>query len=213
MKEVFRMKLSKALAVFAAIVLAASAPARTLATVVDAATSATKTTGNAPVSTAAPAFSPDIAYSLQDMLTYALLSEYATEAAYAADMHKYGDQSPFTELQAATDLRIKLLKTLFENLGLALPVNTAAEGLAAPSSLQEEYRARAVAETQKIQMYQVFLTQALPDDVRAAFESLLSGSTDALGILDNLIVAGAPEGNGGKKDDDDEKDDEEGGDD
>jgi hypothetical protein len=217
---VLSMKFMKALAIFTAVLLAAGAAARTLAAAADATTSATQPgtgtgTGSGPA--AAPAFSPDTAYTLEEMLNYALLDEYTTEAAAAAVNAKFGEQTPFAELQALTAQRILLLKGLFESYGFAIPLNTAAENLKVPSSLQAAYSAGLKAETRKIQMYEAFLAQAgLPDSVRTAFEELLQGAKDARDIFEPLTAQNAQgddNKNNGDRDDDDDKEDDEGGDD
>lgn len=210
-KEVLSMKFMKALAVFTAVLLAAGATAHTLAAAADATTSATQPgtgTGTGSSQAAAPAFSPDTAYTLEEMLNYALLDEYTTEAAAAAVNAKFGEQSPFAELQVLTVQRILLLKGLFESYGFAIPENTAAENLKVPSSLQAAYNAGLKAETRKVQMYEAFLAQAgLPDSVRAAFEELLQGAKDARDIFEPLAVQNAQNDDRDDNDDDDDKDD------
>jgi len=206
-KEVICMKTMKALAVLAAALLAFGIPAHTLAAGADASTSATPPdngVSNA-AAYAAPAFSPDTAYPLEEMLNYALLEEYATEAAAAKVIARFGGHYPFMELQELAAQRILLLKGLFESFGFALPVNNAADSLKTPSSLSAAYGAGLAAETRKIQMYQAFLAQdSLPDGVRAAFEELLLGSVGYRDIFGRLAAQNAQKESNDDRDDDED---------
>lgn len=126
----------------------------------------------------AAAAQADNAYSLSDMLEYAIEDEYAAQAEYAAIMEVYGVQRPFSNIIRSEQTHIDWLLPLFEEYGVTVPVNDAASGTVIPASLTEAYAIGVDAEIKNIAMYASFLEEDLPDDVRDVFERLMNASVN-----------------------------------
>lgn len=115
-------------------------------------------------------------YTVQEMLTYAILDEYAAQAEYQGIIEKYSNVKPFSNVVTAEGRHIDLVKTLMEKYEVAVPQNDAASKVAAPESLLEAYKAGVAAEVRNIEMYNKFLGQNLPEDVKTLFTSLVRAS-------------------------------------
>jgi hypothetical protein len=134
---------------------------------------------------------------LEEMLTYAIQDEYLARAEYEAIMEEYGSIAPFSNIIRAEESHISQLVPLFESNGLAVPADDAADYVILPASLDEAYQAGIDAEIANIAMYELFLAQELPDDVRAVFENLMAGSQSHLSAFENAASGGgAGSGNG-----------------
>ena len=117
-------------------------------------------------------------YTLEQMLTLAMQDEYNAQATYDAILKAFGESNAFTNIVKAEATHQEELRTLFQNYGIAMPENTAAQNVTAPVSLQE---AGVNAENANIAMYQAFLAQKdLPDDVRGVFNTLVNASQNHL---------------------------------
>ncbi len=122
----------------------------------------------------------DECLTLNKMLSYAIQDEYAAEAEYEKIMEIYGDVRPYANIIKAEKQHISALIPLFEAKALAIPVNDAKNHLVIPSSLKESYTIGVDAEIKNIEMYDLFLSEDLPDDVRRVFESLQAASENHL---------------------------------
>lgn len=121
------------------------------------------------------------AYTLEEMLTYALQDEYAAEAEYIAIQEAFGVDNPFANIMRAEVTHQNELLPLFEAYGIAVPENTAADHVVIPATLQETYEIGVEAEIKNIAMYETFLAQdGLPEDVAAVFTSLMNASKNHL---------------------------------
>ena len=118
----------------------------------------------------------DTEYTLEEMLTYAIEDEYAAQAEYEAIMNTFGTVRPYTNIITAEQQHISELLPLFETYGLAVPENGAASLVIVPGTLAETYAIGVEAEEKNIAMYDLFLKEDLPDDVRIVFENLKSAS-------------------------------------
>ena len=116
-------------------------------------------------------------YTVEEMLTYALLDEYMAKAEYEAIIETFGEIKPFTNIVLAEQTHIDLLLPLFEAYGFVLPENNAVESVVIPDSITSALATGVEAEEKNIAMYETFLAQDnLPEDVRAAFEYLVAAS-------------------------------------
>lgn len=127
----------------------------------------------------------DSAYTLEEMLTYAIQDEYLAQAEYAAIMEEYGQVSPFNNIIKAEESHISSLVILFDDYEFAVPINDASDRVVLPDALEDSYGIGVEAEIQNIAMYEKFLEQDLPDDVRVVFEELLAGSENHLKAFEN----------------------------
>lgn len=129
-------------------------------------------------------------YSLEDMLTYALIDEYTAQATYQAIIDTYGEVRPFTNIVLAEQTHIDLLLPLFETYGIEVPVNDIVV-TEIPDSIASALATGVVAETANIELYQAFLAQDLPDDVATVFQTLINASTHHLAAFSKDRLAGA----------------------
>ncbi len=126
-------------------------------------------------------------YTTEQMLTYAIQDEYMALAEYRAIIEKHGALRPFTSLIEAEQRHIDLLKPLFTAYGVAMPEDDTAGRVTAPETLTEAYEAGLKAETDNTAMYGAFLSQTLPDDVKAVFASLKAASENHLSTFERRI--------------------------
>ena len=131
-------------------------------------------------------------YSLEDMLTAALLDEYLAQATYEQIINTYGDVKPFTKIVLAEQQHINLLLPLFETYGISVPENQAASQVVLPDSIASALATGVEAEKANIAMYEAFLAQDnLNDDVRTVFESLKTASIHHLAAFSKDRLNGA----------------------
>ena len=123
-------------------------------------------------------------YTIEEMLTYAIQDEYMAYAEYRELMDTFGVSNPFSNILKAEATHISELETLFEAYGYALPENTAADLVIIPADLETALNTGVQAEINNIAMYELFLSQNLPDDVRAVFEALQDASESHLAAFE-----------------------------
>lgn len=129
----------------------------------------------------------DTSLSLADMLTYAMQDETVARAEYAAILATYGSVRPFANIIRAEESHIASLLPLFEAYGIAVPADESASLVTTVPSLTEAYQTGVSAEVNNIAMYETFLDQNLPDNVRAVFESLMRASENHLRTFQNRL--------------------------
>ena len=120
-------------------------------------------------------------FTLEDMLTYAILDEYLAKAEYEAIIDTFGEVMPFVKIVEAEQTHIDLLLPLFETYGIEVPENNAANQVVIPESITSALATGVQAEEANIAMYELFLSQDnLADDVRTVFEYLKNASENHL---------------------------------
>jgi hypothetical protein len=127
------------------------------------------------------------AYTLTDMLTYAVQDEELAYAEYAKIVETYGNTRPFANIIKAEQSHIAALEKLFAAYGVALPANSAADYVTVPSSLTDALNAGIQAEKNNIAMYEKFLSQNLPDDVKSVFTALKNASEHHLAAFERSL--------------------------
>ena len=135
----------------------------------------------------AKAASEDKSYTLTEMLTYAIQDEYLAKAEYALIIDTFDISRPFTNIMRAEDRHIEELLPLFEAHGVPVPEIDTASHTAIPATLAETFAIGVDAEVKNIAMYDTFLEQDLPDDVRAVFENLKNGSVSHLAAFERGV--------------------------
>ena len=129
----------------------------------------------------------DTNLSLADMLTYAIQDEYAARAEYEAILDSYGTVRPFSNILRAEETHIDALLPLFTEYGINAPADEGAARAALPDNLTSAYQTGVNAEVTNIAMYDLFLEQNLPADVRVVFESLMHASENHLRAFQNRL--------------------------
>jgi len=125
--------------------------------------------------------------TIEQMLTYAIQDEYLARAEYELIIGEYGDIRPFTNIMAAEERHIEWVKELFDEYGYAVPEDTAGKYVVLPEDLKSSFETGVQAEIDNIAMYESFLKQDLPADVRDLFERLQGASENHLRAFRNNL--------------------------
>ncbi len=122
--------------------------------------------------------------TLADMLTYALQDERIARMEYQVILDTFGSSRPFSNIIKAEESHIGYLVDLFADHTLAVPADGMAKP-AAPKDWASAIEAGRQAEIDNIAMYDKFLSQNLPADVRGVFEQLKAASHQHLRAFTN----------------------------
>lgn len=117
---------------------------------------------------------------IAQMLIYAIQDEYVARAEYEYLIDELNAGTPFTNIMKAEVTHIEMLIPLFEAYGLEVPEDTSADHLLPAVSITEALETGVLAEINNIAMYDQFLEQDLPDDIRDAFTALRDASKNHL---------------------------------
>lgn len=181
---------------------------------VDTVTSATQpaTGTSTQTNTEISFFSADRPYTLEEMLKYAILDEYAAQALYNDTVTLYAAQEPFQRLLQDEEALINLLTQLLKDNSGALPDLTVIFEKPKEVSLRAACLAGIKAEQISIDMYKAFLAKDnLPEGVADVFQLLLDSSIGHLDALKTLADGegwAQPTQYNGSHDDRDDKDNE-----
>ena len=138
--------------------------------------------------------SADTKYSLEEMLVYAIEDEYLAQAEYDVIMDTYGTKKPFSNIIKAEATHISLLEPFFEEYDVKVPVKDWESLVAVPESLDAAYEIGVEAEEKNIAMYESFLKENLPDNVREVFEDLMNASKKHLAAFQRQVDGVTGEG-------------------
>jgi hypothetical protein len=116
---------------------------------------------------------------LASMLTYAIQDERIARTEYEVILERFGSQRPFANIVQAERTHESWLLGLFAAHGIAVPSDATARPIA-PKDWATAIEAGRQAEIDNIAMYDRFLAQSLPADVRQVFEQLKAGSQNHL---------------------------------
>jgi len=125
--------------------------------------------------------------SIEQMLTYSIQDEFLARAEYELIMEEYGSIRPFTNIMAAEQRHIEWVTELFEAYGYTVPEDTARQHVVLPDDLKSSFETGVQAEIDNIAMYETFLREDLPDDVRDLFERLKQASENHLRAFRNNL--------------------------
>ncbi len=141
-------------------------------------------------------------FEIDEMLDYAMEDEYLALEEYVAIMENFDVSRPFANILKAEETHIKLLEPLFEEYGIQIPSEDWKSRVTIPESLEEAYAIGVEAEIKNIEMYEKFLAQDLPEDMRLTFERLKTASEHHLEAFerqverDSSALSSYPRGNG-----------------
>jgi hypothetical protein len=141
-------------------------------------------TASAAVLTGAKAALADKDLTLTEMLTYALQDERIARAEYEVILDAFGNVRPFSNIIKAEETHIRYVTDLFAAHKIAVPTDATAKP-AAPKDWASAIEAGRQAEIDNIAMYDTFLAQNLPADVRQVFEQLKAASQNHLRAFTN----------------------------
>lgn len=114
--------------------------------------------------------------TMEEMFTYAIQDEHLAHGEYAYVLETFGDQAPFNNIVSAEAQHISEMTVLFEKYDLAVPADESADHLHPVADIKEALDACVAGEVDNIAMYNKFLEQDIPDDVRATFTALRNAS-------------------------------------
>ncbi|GEM_PF-2338611 len=122
--------------------------------------------------------------TIEAMLRYAIEDEYLARQEYESIMAVFGEQNPFSNIIVAEERHIELLKEIYQTYGYDLPEDLAIDHVVIPESIVVALEVGVAAEIDNIAMYEKFLEQELPDDIRAVFVELRDGSISHLAAFE-----------------------------
>ena len=140
-------------------------------------------------------------YTMEDMLLYAIQDEYLALAEYNYLIEELGADRPFTNIVGAEQNHIEAIELLYTTHGIEIPTIDPSSLLYLPTSIEEALSIGVQAEIDNIAMYETFLNQDLPEDVRISFENLQSASESHLAAFENNTQNGGRNNNQGKTQD------------
>jgi len=129
----------------------------------------------------------DTDLTIGEMLTYAIQDEYLARGEYAVILDAFGSQNPFANIIRAEQTHIENLLPLFTAYGFTAPEDLSQEHTIVPESLASALQAGVEAEIKNIAMYDRFLEQELPDDVRTVFLELRRASENHLSAFQRRL--------------------------
>ncbi|MCK5834298.1 MAG: DUF2202 domain-containing protein, partial [Lentisphaeria bacterium] len=130
------------------------------------------------------------------MLKFALEDEYLARGEYQKIMNKFGQRRPFSNIIEAEKRHIAMLLPLFKKYKVPVSPDRGLELAVIPATFSETFPIGVKAEEVNIEMYERFLKQKLPEDVRSVFERLLSGSQNHLAAFSRKRGGGRGRGRG-----------------
>ncbi len=130
------------------------------------------------------------AYSLDEMLQYALEDERMAQAEYEAIMDAFDISRPFENIAKAELIHETAVIGLYESRGLEVPEFNASAYVIIPTTLEEVFEIGVEAEINNIAMYDRFLEQSLDEDVRAVFQALRDASVNHLAAFERGVSGG-----------------------
>ncbi|TNV68657.1 DUF2202 domain-containing protein [Trichococcus shcherbakoviae subsp. psychrophilus] len=131
---------------------------------------------DAPYSYGAVGAMADDNLTMEEMFTYAIQDEQLAHGEYAYVLETFGDQAPFNNIISSEAQHITEMTVLFEKYNLAIPADESADHIQRAADVREALDNCATGEVDNIAMYNKFLEQDIPDDVRATFTALRNAS-------------------------------------
>ena len=132
----------------------------------------------------AKAAKEDTDLTKEDMLTYAMEDEYLARKEYEIIINKYGEQTPFSNIIKAEEQHISMLTELFNKYTIPIPEDKSKDYVVIPNSLNESYNTGVKAEVENIDMYERFLNQDIPQDIKDTFIELKDASEKHLSAFE-----------------------------
>lgn len=137
-------------------------------------------------SVGAARMSDESSFSIKEALTYAMEDELLARDEYEKITGKYGEIRPFSNIIEAEKRHIEYLEPLLKKYGVEYPV-IPENAVVLPKSLEEAYHIGVEAEVANIEMYEKFLKNELPEDIREVFIRLKKGSENHLRAFERQL--------------------------
>lgn len=125
--------------------------------------------------------------TMEEMFIYAIQDEQLARGEYDYTLETFGDQAPFNNIVSAEEQHVSEMTVLFEKYDLAIPADESANHLKQAADIKEALENCATGEVDNIAMYNKFLEQDIPDDVRATFTALRNASEGHLDAFNKSL--------------------------
>ena len=129
----------------------------------------------------------DPEFTIEEMLTYAIQDEYLAKAEYELIVQEFEINRPFTNIIRSEKNHVQLLLPLFDTYDIDVPANTAENHIVLPETLKEVFEIAVQAEINNIAMYNLFLSEDLPEDLQTSFVFLRDASVSHLAAFQNNL--------------------------
>lgn len=125
--------------------------------------------------------------TMEEMFNYAIQDEQLAHREYAYVLETFGDHAPFNNIVSSEAQHISEMTILFEKYDLPVPADVSADHLKQAADIKEALENCATGEVDNIAMYNKFLEQDIPDDVRATFTALRNASEGHLDAFNKRL--------------------------
>ena len=132
--------------------------------------------------------------NIEIMLEYAIQDEYLALTEYEMLMDKFGLNRPYSNIAESEKTHIRYLEAIYKDYNMDIPEVDATNHLYIPEDLSEAAQIGVQAEIQNIAMYEKFLKEDLPSDIREVFEFLKRASENHLRAFQRQLER--PQGRG-----------------
>ena len=118
--------------------------------------------------------------TLEQILIFSIQDEFFARSEYEYIINELGAKNPFSNIIKAEEKHINMLKPLFEKYNIEIPQDNSYDHIVYPKTITEALEMGVNAEINNIEMYEKFLSQKIPDDIRVVFEKLMNASKNHL---------------------------------
>lgn len=125
--------------------------------------------------------------TIMDMLLYAVQDEYLARGEYLSIIETFGSQRPYSNIIKSEETHLVYLKEVFDSYGLDFPNDESIDHIIIPDNLLEAAKTGVQAEIDNIEMYELFLSYDLPENVTEVFSSLKNGSHSHLAAFQKQV--------------------------
>lgn len=125
-------------------------------------------------------------FTVEEMLTYSMEDELIAKLEYEKIIDELGGRRPFTNIIEAEKTHISYLEPLLEKYKVEYPEVSEEEAIV-PETLLEAYEIGVKAEIANIGMYERFLEENLPEDIREVFIRLKNASENHLKAFERQV--------------------------
>ena len=136
-------------------------------------------------------------FTLEEMLRYAIEDEHTALAEYEAIMEEFNTTRPYSNIAESEKVHISYLEELYDTYNLEIPMVNTLSHIAIPGTLLDAAQIGVQAEIDNIAMYEKFLKEDLPEDVRDVFEALVRGSENHLSAFERQVSQNGSSGGKG----------------
>lgn len=125
--------------------------------------------------------------TIMDILLYAVQDEYLARGEYLSIIETFGSQRPYSNIIKSEETHLVYLKEVFDSYGLDFPNDESIDHIIIPDNLLEAAKTGVQAEIDNIEMYELFLSYDLPENVIEVFSSLKNGSHSHLAAFQKQV--------------------------